>query len=118
VGVLGLSYKPNTDDVRDSPSIDIIRKLQDRGARIRCYDPQAMENARRELKDVTFCSDPYDTAKECQGLVLCTEWNEFRKLDLDRLRQLLAAPVMIDLRNIYGPEEMTRRGYRYTGVGR
>ena len=118
VGVLGLSYKPNTDDVRDSPSIDIIRKLQDRGARIRCYDPQAMENARRELKDVTFCSDPYDTAKECHGLVLCTEWNEFRMLDLDRLRQLLAAPVMIDLRNIYGPEEMIRRGYSYTGVGR
>ncbi len=118
VGVLGLSYKPNTDDVRDSPSIDIIRKLQSRGARIRCYDPQAMENARPLLENVVFCSDPYDTAKECHGLVLGTEWNEFRKLDFDRLRQVLVAPVIIDLRNIYGPDEMRRRGYRYTGVGR
>jgi len=118
VGVLGLSYKPNTDDVRDSPSIDIIQKLQDRGVRIRCYDPQAMSNARQVLKDVTFCSDPYDTAKECDALVLGTEWNEFRKLDLDRLRQLLSAPVIVDLRNIYEPAEMKRRGYRYTGVGR
>ena len=118
IGVLGLSYKPNTDDVRDSPSIDIIQKLQSRGARIRCYDPQAMENARRVLEDVVFCSDPYDTAKECDGLVLGTEWNEFRKLDFDRLSQLLVEPVIIDLRNIYGPEEMKRRGYRYAGVGR
>ena len=118
VGILGLSYKPNTDDVRDSPSIEIIQKLQDRGVRIRCYDPQAMNNARRVLKDVTFCSDPYDTAKECDALVLGTEWNEFRKLDLDRLRQLLSAPVIVDLRNIYEPAEMKRRGYRYTGVGR
>ncbi len=118
VGVLGLSYKPSTDDVRDSPSIDIIQRLQHRGARIRCYDPQAMANARQVLENVTFCSDPYDTAKECEGLVLGTEWNEFRKLDLDRLRQLLVAPVIIDLRNIYEPEEMKRRGYRYTGVGR
>ncbi len=118
VGVLGLSYKPNTDDVRDSPSIDIIRKLQGRGARIRCYDPQAMDNARPLLEDVVFCSDPYDTAKECDGLVLGTEWNEFRKLDFDRLRQVLLAPVIIDLRNIYGPDEMKRRGYRYSGVGR
>jgi len=118
VAMLGLSYKPNTDDVRDSPSIDVIQRLQQRGARIRCYDPQAMTNARELLTDVVFCSDAYDTAKGCDGLVLGTEWNEFRKLDFDRLRQLLVEPVIIDLRNVYEPEEMKRRGYRYTGVGR
>ena len=118
IGVLGLSYKPNTDDVRDSPSIEIIRKLQDRGARIRCFDPQAMDTARRELKDVVFCSDPYDVAKSCDALILATEWNEFRRLDLDRLRGALAQPVVVDLRNVYEPDEMARAGFRYAGVGR
>jgi UDPglucose 6-dehydrogenase len=118
IAVLGLSYKPNTDDVRDSPAIAIVRKLQERGARIRCYDPQAMENARRELKDVEFCTDAYATAEGCDALVLATEWNEFRNLDLDRLRELLAQPVMLDLRNVYEPREMARQGFRYCGVGR
>ena len=118
IGVLGLSFKPNTDDVRDSPALDIIRGLEERGARVRCYDPQAMEPARRELKDSTFCSDPYDVSKGAHGLVLATEWNEFRKLDFDRLRELLEEPVIVDLRNIYEPAEMERAGFRYTGVGR
>jgi UDPglucose 6-dehydrogenase len=118
LGVLGLSYKPNTDDVRDSPAIDIIQKLRDRGAAIRCYDPQAMEPAQRVLKDVRFCADPYEVAEGCDGLILATEWNEFRKLDLDRLRELLRAAVIIDLRNIYEPSEMRRLGFEYAGVGR
>jgi UDPglucose 6-dehydrogenase len=118
LGVLGLSYKPNTDDVRDSPAIDIIQKLRDRGAAIRCYDPQAMEPAQRVLKDVRFCADPYEVAEGCDGLILATEWNEFRKLDLDRLRELLHAAVIIDLRNIYEPSEMRRLGFEYAGVGR
>ena len=118
LGVLGLSFKPNTDDVRESPAIDVILKLQERGASVRCYDPQAMESARRELKNVSFCTDPYDAARGAHALVLATEWNEFRKLDLDRLREALAGAVIVDLRNIYEPEEMARAGFRYTGVGR
>jgi UDPglucose 6-dehydrogenase len=118
VAVLGLSFKPNTDDVRDSPALEIIRMLQDRGARIRCFDPQAMDNARRELKGVAFCEDPYQAAEGCDALVLATEWNEFRKLDLALLREKLAAPVLVDLRNVYEPAEMAKEGFRYVGVGR
>ncbi len=118
VAVLGLSFKPNTDDVRDSPALEIIRMLRDRGAEIRCFDPQAMENARRELKGVVFCEDPYQAAEGCHALVLATEWNEFRKLDLALLREKLAAPVVVDLRNVYEPSEMAKAGFRYTGVGR
>jgi UDPglucose 6-dehydrogenase len=118
LGVLGLSFKPNTDDVRESPGLEIIRRLQERGATIRCYDPQGMPNARRVLKDVHFCEDPYDVAKGSHALILVTEWNEFRKLDLDRIRALLAEAVIVDLRNIYEPQEMARAGFRYTGVGR
>jgi UDPglucose 6-dehydrogenase len=118
LGVLGLSFKPNTDDVRQSPAIDLIRKLQERGASVRCYDPQAMGSARRELKSVTFCADPYDAAEGAHALILATEWNEFRKLDLERMREALAEAVIVDLRNIYEPQEMARAGFRYTGVGR
>ena len=118
IGVLGLSYKPNTDDVRDSPAIDVIRRLQDRGARVQSFDPQAIENAKHELKDVDFCEDAYATAQGAHALVLATEWNEFRKLDLDRVRSALVEPVIVDLRNIYEPGEMRRAGFRYSGVGR
>ena len=118
IAVLGLSFKPNTDDVRDSPAIDVVRQLQDRGAEIRCFDPQAMENAAQVLKDVEFGSDAYDTMRDCHALVIATEWNEFRKLDLDRLRELLAEPVIVDLRNVYEPASMREQGFRYSGVGR
>jgi len=118
VGVLGLSYKPNTDDVRESPALEIIRRLQDRGASIRCFDPQAMKTAARELKDVEFCTDAYTTAKGCHALVLATEWNEFRLLNFDRLRSELAEPVLVDLRNVYDPRQMQAQGFRYAGVGR
>jgi UDPglucose 6-dehydrogenase len=118
VAVLGLSYKPNTDDVRDSPAIDIIRQLQDRGARVKSFDPHAMATAARELKDVEFGADAYSTLEGCDVLVLATEWNEFRMLDFDRIRELLREPVVVDLRNIYEPEAMARQGFRYSGVGR
>ncbi len=118
IAVLGLSFKPNTDDVRESPALEIIRLLQERGARVRCFDPQAMDNARRELANVEFCADPYEAAAGAQALVLATEWNEFRKLDLELLREKLAAPVIVDLRNVYEPAEMAKAGFRYAGVGR
>ncbi len=118
VGVLGLSYKPNTDDVRDSPALGIIRRLQEEGAGVRCFDPQAMPRAREELVDVTFCKDAYDVAKDSDCLVLATEWNEFRSLDFVRLREYLLSPVLVDLRNVYDRSEVEKLGFRYTGVGR
>ncbi|MFI5314393.1 MAG: UDP-glucose dehydrogenase family protein [Myxococcota bacterium] len=118
VGVLGLSFKPNTDDVRDSPAIWVSQELQRRGAHLRCFDPQAMENAARELEGATFCEDPYDTAKGCDALIFLTEWNQFRKLDLPLLKERLRQPVVVDMRNICEPAEMKRMGFRYTGVGR
>ena len=118
IALLGLSFKPNTDDVRESPGLDVARALQDRGAAMRVFDPQAMENARRVLKDAVFCRDPYEAAEGSHALVLATEWNEFRKLDLDRIREALREPVVVDLRNIYEPDEMRRQGFRYAGVGR
>jgi UDPglucose 6-dehydrogenase len=118
VAVLGLSFKPNTDDVRLSPAIDVIRLLQQRGARIRSYDPQAMRTAARELEGVEFCRDAYHAAEGADALVLATEWNEFRGLDLSRIKGALRAPVVIDMRNIYERRVMERLGFRYTGVGR
>jgi UDPglucose 6-dehydrogenase len=118
LGVLGLSFKPNTDDVRESPAIWLIQELKARGAHIRCYDPEAMKTAARELTGVVFCEDAYDTAKGSDALILATEWNEFRKLDLPRIMELLREPVVIDLRNVCEPAEMRKLGFRYTGVGR
>ena len=118
IALLGLSFKPNTDDVRFSPGLDIALALQERGAAVRVFDPQAMQNARALLADAVFCQDPYDAAEGSHALVLATEWNEFRKLDFDRIRAVLREPVVVDLRNIYEPQEMKRLGFRYTGVGR
>ena len=118
IGVLGLSYKPNTDDVREAPSIDIIRQLQAYGAKIKAYDPQAMENAKAILKDVEYCQSPYEVAEESDALVITTEWDEFKNLDLFRVRRLLKQPVIIDGRNILDPHQMQRLGFVYKGVGR
>ena len=118
LAVLGLSFKPNTDDVRESPAIAVVRGLQERGARVRAFDPQAMAPAAAELEGVAFCKDAYDAAQGSDALVVATEWDEFRGLDLERVGAALAQPVVIDLRNVYGRTELERLGFRYAGVGR
>jgi len=118
IGVLGLSFKPNTDDMRFAPSVDIIAALQAHGARIKAYDPHAMEKARSLLKDVEFCKDSYAAAKGSDCLVVLTEWDEFRRLDLKRVKKLLKQPVVVDGRNIYEPAKMKSLGFRYFSIGR
>lgn len=118
VAVLGLTFKPNTDDMREAPSLDVIRTLQDAGARIRTYDPEGMEAAKGMLTDVEYARDAYACAEGAHALAIVTEWNMFRALDLDRLKQVMAEPVMVDLRNIYRPEDVRRRGFTYKSVGR
>ncbi len=118
IGVLGLTFKPNTDDMRESPSIPLITALQDMGAKIQAYDPEGMEQAKTELPEITYCDGPYSCAEGADALVIVTEWEQFRALDLERLKQTMACPVIIDLRNIYRPEEVTGHGFRYESVGR
>jgi len=118
IAVWGLAFKPKTDDIREAPSIDIIRELQMSGAKIRAFDPVAKINAKKVLKGVTFCSDPYSTVKGCDALLVATEWNEFRTLDFEHVKRLLKQPNIIDGRNIYEPEEMRKAGFNYVGIGR
>lgn len=118
IAVLGLTFKPNTDDMREAPSLDIIPALQDAGAKVRAYDPAGIVEAERLLKDVEFTSGPYLCAEGADALVIITEWNEFRALDTDRLKAAMSGDVVVDLRNIYSPEDMTQRGFKYTSVGR
>ncbi len=117
IAVLGLTFKPNTDDMREAPSIPLITALQDFGARVRAYDPVGTEQARGLLADVTFCDGPYACANGADAVVIVTEWEQFRALDLDRLKATMASPVVIDLRNIYPAREITKRGFGYHGVG-
>ncbi len=118
VGVLGLSFKPDTDDMRDAPAVTVIQKLQADGATIKAYDPIAAENAKRILKDVNFCSDSYAVVKDADLLIIMTEWNEFRQLDMQKIKKLMRKPVIIDARNIYDPDVMQKLGFVYKGVGR
>jgi UDPglucose 6-dehydrogenase len=118
IAILGLSFKPNTDDIREAPALMIIPALQALGAKIKAYDPVAMSAAQQVLHDVEYCEDMYATCVGSDALVLVTEWNQFRALDLERIRSLLHAPVIIDLRNAYEPSTMHRLGFRYTAVGR
>ena len=118
VAVLGLSFKPNTDDVREAPSLALITALQDMGARVRAFDPAGMEQAKTMLNDVAYAESAYDCADGADALVIATEWEQFRALDLERLHDLMACPVIVDLRNIYRPEEMSRYGFAYACVGR
>ena len=118
VAVLGLTFKPNTDDMRESPSIPLITALQDMGAKVRAYDPAGMEQAKRSVGDVTFCDDAYACAEGAAALVIVTEWEQFRALDFARLKGVMAKPVLVDLRNIYRAEEMARHGFAYESVGR
>ena len=118
VAVLGLTFKPNTDDMRDSPSIPLITALQDMGAQVRAYDPEGMEQARAVLNAVTYTKDAYDCAKGSDVLVIVTEWEQFRALDLDALGAAMTNPVMVDLRNVYPSEDAVKYGFSYSGVGR
>ena len=118
IGMLGLSFKPDTDDMRDAPSIVVINSLLEMGAKIKAYDPIAMSNAKKILKNVNFQSDSYSVAKDCDVLVIMTEWNEFRQLDLGRIKKCMKKPVLLDGRNIYDPQKLRGMGFTYIGVGR
>ncbi len=119
VGALGVTFKPNTDDIRDSPAARIIEELVGEGATVKLYDPAGMDNARSELPDaVIYCSDSYEAADGADVLVLFTEWNQFRKLDMARIKRLLKSPKIADLRNVYEPEAMRAMGFEYVSVGR
>jgi UDPglucose 6-dehydrogenase len=118
VAVLGLTFKPNTDDMREAPSIPLITALNDMGANVKAYDPAGMAQAKHVLAGVTYCDNAYACVEAADALVLVTEWEEFRALDLDRLKAAMTAPVVVDLRNVYRPEQMAKRGFTYVSVGR
>jgi UDPglucose 6-dehydrogenase len=118
IGIWGLAFKPNTDDMRSAPSIDVIEMLQSEGAIIKAFDPQAKEKAKQVLKNVIFCKDPYETAQGSDCVVIMTEWNEFKEIDLAKVKDMMANPVIIDGRNIYDPAKMKELGFVYHGVGR
>ncbi|MBV8654022.1 MAG: UDP-glucose/GDP-mannose dehydrogenase family protein, partial [Alphaproteobacteria bacterium] len=118
LAVLGLTFKPNTDDMRESPSLAIIPALQKAGATIRAFDPEGMHEAKKLLPDITYCTNSYETMEGAEALVLITEWNEFRALDLGRVKGLLRTPTVVDLRNIYKPADMAAAGFSYVSIGR
>lgn len=118
IGILGLSFKPETDDLRDAPSIDIIRELQKRGARINAYDPVAESKAKKILRGVSFCRNAYDTLKKADAAVITAEWSEFKELDLVKVKAIMKTPLIFDGRNIYNPKRMKEHGFKYYGVGR
>jgi UDPglucose 6-dehydrogenase len=118
VAVLGLTFKPDTDDMREAPSIPLVTGLLDMGAKVRAHDPVGMEQARRELPDIEYCDDPYACVRGADAMVVVTEWVQYRTLDLQRLKREMAQPVVVDLRNIYRPEEMAALGFTYESVGR
>jgi UDPglucose 6-dehydrogenase len=118
VAVLGLTFKPNTDDIREAPALSIIAALQDRGAIVRAYDPQGMHEAAKLLDQVTYCEDAYECAQGADALLIVTEWEQFRALDLPRLKEVMKAPVIVDLRNIYRHDEVAHAGFDYHSIGR
>src|SRR5690242_8897707 len=118
IAVLGLTFKPNTDDMREAPSIPIITALQDMGATVRAYDPEGMEQAKHYVSDVAFCRDAYDCAQGASALVIVTEWEQFRALDFERLKSVMKRRVLVDLRNVYRPDEVARYGFAYESIGR
>ena len=118
VGVLGLTFKPNTDDMRDAPSLEVVPQLQEMGATVQAFDPEGMHEAEKLFSGVAFKSGPYEAVQDADVLVILTEWDQFRALDLDRVHALMRRPVIVDLRNIYRPEEMRGRGFTYASIGR
>lgn len=118
IGILGLAFKPNTDDMRFAPSIDIIKALQTEGAKIKAFDPKAAEKAKEVLKNVTYCKNPYEVAKDADCLAILTEWDEIKKVDLKKIKKLLKHPVIIDGRNIFNQKEMEKLGFVYKSIGR
>lgn len=118
IGVLGLAFKPNTDDMRESPAIDVIRELNKEGANVRAYDPVAMENASRVIENVALCKDPYEVAEGADALIIVTDWNEFKQLDMERVKEAMSQPVIVDGRNIYEVKKMRELGFMYHGYGR
>ncbi|MDQ3749694.1 MAG: UDP-glucose dehydrogenase, partial [Acidobacteriota bacterium] len=118
IAVLGLSFKPETDDMRESPAVDIIKELQNRGATVKAFDPVAMEEAKHSLPDIEFATDEFDAIEGADVLVFLTEWNQFRALDMEKVKRLLKSPKIADLRNIYEPNDMREMGFEYVGVGR
>ena len=118
IAVLGLTFKPNTDDMRDAPALDIIPALQDEGAKVRAFDPEGMHEAASLLTDVEFCPGPYEALEGADAMVIITEWDQFRALDFDRVKAALKAPVVVDLRNIYPPELVRKEGFSYVSIGR
>jgi UDPglucose 6-dehydrogenase len=118
IGMLGLSFKPETDDMRESPAIDIIRQLIEKGASVCAFDPVAMDEARHFVDDIEYAEDEYAAIKGADALVIVTEWNQFRALDMEKVKSLLTAPKIADLRNIYEPDDMRALGFEYVGVGR
>jgi UDPglucose 6-dehydrogenase len=118
IGVLGVTFKPNTDDMRDSPSLVILPALRAEGAKVQAFDPEGMREAEALLPEVEWCAGPYDAARQADALVILTEWNVFRGLDLGRLHDEMRRPVLVDLRNIFDPLQVTQAGFAYTGIGR
>jgi len=118
IGILGLAFKPNTDDMREAPSIDIIKALQKEGAKIKAYDPEAVNKAKKIFQDIEYCTDPYEVAKDSDALLILTEWNEFKELDLNKIKSLMKNSLIIDGRNIYNPNDMKSLGFKYISIGR
>jgi UDPglucose 6-dehydrogenase len=118
IGVLGLAFKPNTDDLRESPAIEIIHLLQSEGAKVKAFDPAANEAARTLLPGVELCNDAYEVAEGADAVILMTHWSEFRRLDLERVRRSMKYPLLVDGRNLYDPAEMLLRGFIYQPIGR
>jgi UDPglucose 6-dehydrogenase len=118
IAILGLSFKPNTDDIREAPSLNIIKKLLEQKAKIRAYDPVSMKSTQSIFPGIKYCKDSYDAVKGANALVIVTEWNQFRNLELDKLKRLLKEPYFFDLRNIYEPQKLKDKGFNYYCVGR
>ena len=118
IAILGITFKPNTDDIRDAPSLEIIPTLQKEGANIKAYDPEGMIEGKHVLTDVNWCENAYEAMEGAHAVAILTEWNEFRGLDVKRMKALLREPTIIDLRNIYDPAKMQEIGFNYTSIGR